>query len=191
LDFAQVTLVGIVNADQGLHFPDFRAAEKTFQLLVQAAGRAGRGVFSGEVVIQTFDPQHYIFKYLTTHDYLKFYERELTTRETLNYPPFARVCLIRFTGDSEERVAFYGGEIAKFLWRNNPDKKFQILGPAPAPLVRINNRYRYQILIKQPRKIDPAMTYLRGLLKKGIYQNPDIKKWPVEIQIDVDPLEIL
>ncbi len=191
LDFEQVTLVGVVNADQGLHFPDFRASEKTFQLLVQAAGRAGRGAYSGEVVIQTFDPNHYIFKYLTTHDYLKFYARELTTRETLNYPPFARVCLIRIVGDSEERVAFYGGEIAKFLWRNNTEKKFQVLGPAPAPMVKINNQYRYQILIKQLRKVDPAMTYLRRLLKKGVYQNPDIKKWPVKVQIDVDPLEIL
>ena len=114
-----------------------------------------------------------------------------TTRETLNYPPFSRVILIRIIGDSEERVAFYGSEIARFLWRHNPEKKYQILGPAPAPLVKINNQYRYQILIKQLRKVDPAMTYLRRLLKKGVYQNSEIKKWPVIIQIDVDPLEIL
>lgn len=191
LDFEQVTLVGVVNADQGLHFPDFRASERTFQMLVQAAGRAGRGAYSGEVVIQTYDPNHYIFKYLTTQDYLKFYERELSTRETLNYPPFARVCLIRVVGENEERVSFYCGELAKYLWRHNTDKKCQILGPAPAPIMRINNRYRYQILVKQPRAIDPSMTFIRKLLKKGIYQSPEVKKWPVDVQIDMDPLEIL
>lgn len=191
LDFGRVTLVGIINADQGLHFPDFRASEKTFQLLVQAAGRAGRGAHSGEVVIQTFDPNHYVFKYLLTHDYLGFYEREVETRKTLNYPPFSRLCLIRVVGESEERVLHYGQEIARYLWQANREKKFGVLGPAPAPLSRINNRYRYHILVKQPRESDPSMSAVRRLLKEGIYKNPAVKKWPVEIQIDMDPLEIL
>lgn len=191
LDFGRVTLVGIINADQGLHFPDFRASEKTFQLLVQAAGRAGRGTHSGEVVIQTFDPNHYVFKYLLTHDYSGFYEREVETRKTLNYPPFSRLCLIRVVGESEEQVLHYGQEIARYLWQANREKKFSVLGPAPAPLVRINNRYRYHILVKQPRESDPSMSAVRRLLKEGIYKNPAVKKWPVEIQIDMDPLEIL
>lgn len=191
LDFERVTLVGIVNADQGLHFPDFRAGEKSFQLMVQAAGRAGRGAHSGEVVIQTFDTNHYIFKFVLTHDYLKFYEREIETRKNLNYPPYSRLCLIRFVGEAEERVYFYSMEIAKYLRQAAREKKYTVLGPAPSPIARINNRYRYQILIKQSREIDPAMSYLRRLIKEGIYKNPDIKKWPVDIQIDMDPLEIL
>ncbi|RMF61981.1 MAG: primosomal protein N' [Calditrichaeota bacterium] len=191
LDFEKVTLVGILNADEGLHFPDFRAAEKVFQLLVQAAGRAGRGAQSGEVVIQTFDPSHYIFKFLMTHDYEGFYERELATRETLGYPPFSRLCLIRISGDTEDQVMFYAQQLSRYLWKANSQKNFRILGPAPAPLVKLKNKYRYQILIKQPKNIDPSMKQVRHLLKEGIYKHPEIKKWPVEINIDVDPIEIL
>lgn len=191
LDFEKVTLVGVVNADQGLNFPDFRAAEKTFQMLVQAAGRAGRGLHSGEVVIQTFDPNHFIFKYLQTHDYLGFYEKELTIRKTLNYPPFSRLCLIRVVGDSEERVLQYARDIARYLWRCNTDKKYSVLGPAPAPLAKIANKYRYHVLIKQVRSVDPSMSYVRRVIKEGLLKNPDLKKWPVTVQIDVDPLDIL
>ncbi len=191
LDFEKVTLVGVVNADQGLNFPDFRAAEKTFQMLVQAAGRAGRGLQSGEVVIQTFDPNHFIFKYLQTHDYLGFYEKELSIRKTLSYPPFSRLCLIRVVGDSEERVLQYARDIARYLWRCNMEKRYTVLGPAPAPLAKIANKYRYHVLIKQLRSVDPAMSYLRRIIKEGLLKNPDLKKWPVTVQIDVDPLDIL
>jgi primosomal protein N' (replication factor Y) len=191
LDFARVTLVGIVNADQGLNFPDFRAVEKTFQLLVQASGRAGRGANSGEVVIQTFDPQHYIFQFLLTHDYLKFYNKEIQSRKELNYPPFSRLCLIRVAGEDETTVLIHAQQIAKFLWQHNKANKYQVLGPAPAPLAKIKSQYRYHILVKQSREVDASMSYVRHLLKSGIYQNPDLKKWPVTIQIDMDPLEIL
>ncbi len=191
LDFERVTLVAVMNADQGLQFPDFRSSEKVFQLLVQAAGRAGRGDYSGEVIIQTFDPEHFIFNFLMSHDYLGFYEREVETRKSLNYPPFSRLCLIRIIGDDEERVHHYGKEIVKYLWKGNKEKTFGVLGPAPAPLVKINNRYRYHILIKQGRDKDPSMSYVRGLLRKGLLHNSEIKKWPVDVQIDVDPVEIL
>ncbi len=191
LDFGRVTLVGIVNADQGLNFPDFRAVEKTFQLLVQASGRAGRGANSGEVVIQTFDPQHYIFQFLMTHDYLKFYNKEIQSRHALNYPPFSRLCLIRVAGEDEHTVLVHAQQIAKFLWQYNKANKYQVLGPAPAPLAKIKNQFRYHILVKQSREVDASMSYVRRLLKTGIYQNPDLKKWPVTVQIDMDPLEIL
>ncbi len=191
LDFERVTLVGILNADEGLHFPDFRAAEKVFQLLVQAAGRAGRGAQSGEVIIQTFDPNHYLFKYLLTHNYLGFYEREMETRKTLLYPPFSRLCLIRVSGESEEKVFAYAQHLSRYLWKANPEKRFRILGPAPAPLVKLKNRYRYHILIKQDREIDPSMSYVRQLIKEGIVKNPELKKLPVDVVVDMDPLEIL
>ncbi len=191
LDFEKVTLVGVINADQGLMFPDFRAAEKTFQLLVQASGRAGRGAHSGEVVIQTFDPNHFIFKYLMTHDYLGYYEKELTIRKTLNYPPFSRLCLIRIISKDESAALHYAGEIAKYLWKCNSQKKYSVLGPAPAPLAKINNRYRYHVLVKQLREKDASMSFVRHVLKQGIYLNPAVKKWPVAMQIDVDPVDIL
>ncbi len=191
LDFEKVTLVGVINADQGLNFPDFRAAERTFQLLVQASGRAGRGVHSGEVVIQTFDPNHFIFKYLMTHDYLGYYEKEMTIRKTLNYPPFSRLCLIRIISKDESAALHYAGEIAKYLWKCNSQKKYSVLGPAPAPLAKIDNHYRYHVLVKQLRNADPSMSYVRHVLKQGIYLNPEVKKWPVTVQIDVDPVDIL
>lgn len=191
LDFERVSLVGIISADQGLNFPDFRSSEKVFQLLTQAAGRAGRGASSGEVVIQTFDPKHYIFKFLYTHDYLKFYERELESRKLLSYPPFSRLCLIRIVGDSEKEVEKYSQSVAKFLWSANSGRKFQILGPAPAPFFKLNNKYRYHILLKQKREIDPSMSYLRQLLKKRLYKQKEFQKWPVQIQIDMDPMEIM
>ncbi len=191
LDFHRVTLVGIVSADQGLNFPDFRAGEKVFQLLIQAAGRAGRGAGSGEVVVQTFEPNHYVFKYLTTQDYLKFYERECEMRQRLGYPPFSRLCLVRIVGEDEEQVNRYVQVVSRYLWQANKDKHFKILGPSPSPLVKINNIYRYQILLKQLRDLDPAMSRLRKVLKDGLYKNPEIKKWPVKLQIDVEPVEIM
>lgn len=191
LDFERVTLVGIISADQGLHFPDFRAAEKVFQLLVQAAGRSGRGVSSGEVIIQSFDPNHYLFNYLGTHDYIKFFERECVTRKTLSYPPHARLCLVRVMGRDENQVQIYADKIVRYFWNANKERRFLILGPAPAPLFKINNNYRYHILIKQKREIDASLTLIRRLLKEGLYGNKALRKWPVKVQIDVDPIEIL
>lgn len=191
LDFESVTLVGILNADQGMHFPDFRASEKSFQLLMQAAGRAGRGARSGEVLIQTFDPDHYIFQYLVQHNYQEFYKREVQLREKLNYPPFSRICLIRISAETEDRAMTFGNQIAGYLRHGNKTKNFTVLGPAPSPLSRVNNRYRYQIMVKQERQKDRAMTHVRYLLRQGIMLNPEVKKWPVDIQIDMDPIEIL
>jgi len=191
LDFKKVSLVGIITADHGLHFPDFRASEKTFQLLTQAAGRAGRGASSGEVVVQTFDPSHYIYKFLLTHNYLGFFEREIESRKALNYPPFSRIILIRIEGQNLKDVQTYAEVISKFLWKANASRSFSILGPAPAPISKLKNLFRYQLLIKYPREKDSSMARLRHIIKEGIYFNPEIKKWPVKISIDVDPIDIL
>ena len=191
LDFQKVTLVGIISADQGMHFPDFRASEKVFQLLTQAAGRAGRGGSTGEVVVQTFDPSQIIFKYLVTHDYLKFYEKEIQSRKNLKYPPFSRLILIKIEGKDLSVVQDYSQLLARFLWKANEQKFYSVLGPAPSPISRIQNVYRYQILLKQDRVYDAQISYIRKLLKKGILNNSDVKKWPVKIIIDVDPIEIL
>ncbi len=191
LDFERVTLVGVVMADQGLHFPDFRSHEKVFQLLTQAAGRAGRGAASGEVVVQTFDPNHYIFKYLLTHDYLSFYLKEVESRQHLNYPPFARLILIRVEGKEERLVQQWSDWLAKYFWKANRERQFQILGPAPAPISRIKNIFRYHILIKQPKEKSASMGYLRRLIKEGFFRDSRLKKIPVKITFDVDPVDIL
>ncbi|MFQ5584443.1 MAG: primosomal protein N', partial [Calditrichia bacterium] len=167
LDFKRVSLVGIISADQGLNFPDFRASEKVFQLLTQASGRAGRGASSGEVIIQTYNPEHYIFRFLQNHNYRKFYETEIKSRKALNYPPFSRLCLIRIIGESEKLVEGYSRTIAKYLWKANRKKNFTVLGPAPAPLFKLNNQYRYQILIKQTKEIDESMAYVRQIVREG------------------------
>jgi primosomal protein N' (replication factor Y) len=191
LDFKKVTLVGVVSADQGLHFPDFRASEKVFQLLTQAAGRAGRGSSSGEVVIQTIDPLHIIFKFLLTHDYLSFYDREILSRKTLRYPPYSRLILIRLEGEDQGEIVKYGESIVQFLWRANIHKAYSVLGPAPSPIVKIRNIYRYQILIKQDKEKDSSSAYLRKIVKEGLLKKPEVKKWPLKMTIDVDPIEIL
>jgi primosomal protein N' (replication factor Y) len=191
LDFQRVTLVGVVLADQGLHFPDFRAAEKVFQLLTQAAGRAGRGSSSGEVVVQTYDPTHYIYKFITTHNYQAFYEREIKSRDNLKYPPFSRLILIKIEGKDSDTVRKYGETITNFLWKAKDDKHYTVLGPAPSPIAKIQNVYRYQVLIKQDKSHDDQGSYLRRLLKQSILDNTKVKKWPVKIHIDVDPIDIL
>ncbi|GAB4377111.1 MAG: primosomal protein N' [Calditrichia bacterium] len=191
LDFRRVSLVGIISADHGLHFPDFRSSEKVFQLLTQAAGRAGRGAEGGEVIVQTYDPSHYIFKYLFTHDYLQFYKKESESRKMLNYPPFSRLMLIRIEGENQKAVEAYAAQIAKFLWKANAERTFSILGPAPAPLSRIRKMYRYHILIKQDKSRDPSMNRVRHVVKQGLYLNNELKKWPVKVVIDMDPVDIL
>ena len=191
LDFKRVSLVGIISADQGLYFPDFRANERVFQLLMQAAGRAGRGKNSGEVLVQTFDPTHPIFKFLLTHDYMGFYQWELSSRKRLNYPPFSRIILLRIEGRNLPEVQLYSARIAKFLRKINHDRSFTILGPSPAPLMRIKDHYRYHILLKKSRTPENSMSRLRRLLKEGLYKNVNIAKWPVKLIIDVDPVEIL
>jgi primosomal protein N' (replication factor Y) len=191
LDFEKVTLVGVVSADQGIFFPDFRASEKVFQLLTQAAGRAGRGANSGEVIVQTMDPDHLMFKYLMTHDYLSFYEKEIESRKNLKYPPFSRLILLRIEGAELEQVQKYSIAIKNFLWKANREKFYGVLGPAPSPISRINDIYRYQILVKLEKRNDDKRNYLKQLIKKGILDHSDIKKWPVKIVIDVDPVDIL
>ncbi|GAB4335020.1 MAG: primosomal protein N' [Calditrichia bacterium] len=191
LDFGRVSLVGVVNADIGLNFPDFRAAERTFQLLVQAAGRAGRGDDSGEVVVQTYDPEHYMFKYLFAQDYAGFFRHEMESRRDLLYPPFSRLLLIRLESEKPELAEQYAGAIARFLREGNQDNHFLILGPSPAPLYKIKNMYRVQILVKQNKETDPSMKKVRNLVKRGLYLNPDVAKWPVKLVIDMDPVDIL
>ncbi len=152
LHFPNVTLVGIIHADLSLHIPDFRAGERTFQLLTQVAGRAGRGDVEGEVYVQSFTPFHPAIQYARRHDYIGFYDQEIEFRQELRYPPVGRVALLTLRGRSEDRVRFFADHLRKemdLLAIQLGD--IVVAGPAPAPLLRAENFYRYQIMIRTPR----------------------------------------
>jgi len=190
LDFPDVTLVGVISADTSLDFPDFRARERTFQLLTQVAGRAGRGKLGGEVIFQTYYPEDWTIKLSAEQNFPDFYKREIKEREELLYPPFSRLILIRFQGKEENKVQkvaeFFGSELSDSLKSKGYKLKFEILGPAPAPLAKIKDDYRFQILIKT-RKVRAVTQKIDLILDKGFDKNYS----GVKISIDIDPLEIM
>lgn len=146
MDFPRVTLVGVVAADTALHLPDYRSAERTFQLLVQAGGRSGRGDAEGQVVIQTYNPEHYAIHHAQNHDYAAFYEEEIAFRSATRYPPFTELWLLAFEGSGEREVAARSEAVAESLREAWPGA--EVLGPAPAPLARVRGQYRYHVLVK-------------------------------------------
>jgi primosomal protein N' (replication factor Y) len=145
-DFPGVRLVGVVAADVGLHLPDFRAAERTFQLLTQVAGRAGRDSVPGRVVIQTWSPEHYAIRPVRRHDYESFYAEELAHRAALGYPPFGRLVQALVTGADAQQTRESAERIAAAA--RAPGADFEVLGPAPAPKARLRGRHRVQLLLK-------------------------------------------
>ncbi len=175
-DFPRITLVGVVSADTALNLPDFRSAERTFQILDQAAGRAGRGEGEGRVVVQTLNPGHYAITTAARHDYRAFYRKEIAFRKELSYPPFCRLILVRLVGGNRETVK----EASEVLARDLEGSDFEVLGPAPAPLEQIRGRWRWHLLLKGT-KYTPMREALRGL--------PSFKK--VKVEVDVDPLSML
>ena len=150
LDFKYLTLVGVVSADTSLNLPDFRASERTFQLLVQMAGRAGRHGHQGEVLIQTFNQHNPVIQEAINYQYSDFAQRELSIRKALSYPPFQRTVLIRAQGYDSQKVESALKVLADFAKQQagSLKKYFEVLGPAPAPLSKLRGQYRYQILIK-------------------------------------------
>lgn len=145
-DFPDVSLVGVVLADQSLRFPDYRSGERTFQLVAQAAGRSGRRE-RGLVVVQAFDPDHYALQSAARHDYRAFFEREIEQRREANYPPFTELLLFGFSGTDEGRVMAAAAEVGKIV---SSDPEIQVLGPAPAMVAKVRDRYRFQVLAKHP-----------------------------------------
>ncbi len=183
LDFPNVTLVGVINADMGLHLPDFRAGERTFQLITQVAGRAGRGDVSGEVIVQTFTPFHPAIQAARALDYERFFDQEIEFRRELDYPPFAHVISVTLRGADEGAVAQLCELVVSRL-KPKLDPAIRCSGGTPAPLARIKGVYRYQILLRS-RRVKAAVEPLREVLN-GI-------KWPksVSYAIDVDALSLL
>jgi primosomal protein N' (replication factor Y) len=149
LDYPDVTLVGVLNADTSMHVPDFRAAERTFQLLEQVAGRAGRGPLGGRVVIQTYWPDHPAVVAVATRDATALYERERADRMLLGYPPYGRLVNIGITGKDAEAVRATAERTVVELRRQCPPE-WEILGPAPAPIARIKGRWRWHAVVKAP-----------------------------------------
>jgi primosomal protein N' (replication factor Y) len=146
-DFPGVTLVGVVGADAALKFPDFRSAERTFQLLTQVAGRAGRGEVPGKVVLQTYFPDHYAVQFAAKHDYFGFYEKEIKFRQWMKYPPFTALANILIRSDQLDDALKYAGWIGHWFKENEPPG-VKVLGPAPAPIVRLKRDYRYHFILK-------------------------------------------
>jgi primosomal protein N' (replication factor Y) len=185
LHFPNVTLVGIVYADQGLNQPDFRAGERTFQLLTQVAGRAGRGEVEGEVVVQAFSPFHPAIQYARQHDYLGYYEQEIEFREQLGYPPLNRVALITLKSRNEEKVQFTADHLRVELEQTCASlQRVIIAGPAPAPLMRAETFYRYQIMLRAPQ-MQALSRKLSGLLER--WSPPD----EVTVTLDIDPVNLM
>ncbi|MBM7659415.1 primosomal protein N' (replication factor Y) [Bacillus mesophilus] len=178
LDFPRVTLVGVLTADTMLHLPDFRSSEKTFQLLTQVSGRAGRHELPGEVVIQTYTPEHYSVELASQHNYQDFYLREMGIRKLHQYPPFFYVTLITVSHPEITKVVAVTEKISTYL-RSNLSSQTIVLGPAASPIPRIKNRYRYQCMIKY--KDEPQLrSYLKDLMDH--YQ----KEMQQELQITID-----
>ena len=189
LDFPRVTLVGVISADTTLLIPDYRAAERTFQLLTQVAGRAGRKDKQGEVIIQTYSPQNHSILFAQKHDYLRFYASEIGQRRDLVYPPFGKLVEIEFRGPNEDSVREYALRFGQLLDGQSPF--YQILGPSPAPLSKIQGNYRFHIILKGDRHKDPSGTRLRADVKKvfGEYKRR-YRPREVKISIDVDPVDL-
>jgi primosomal protein N' (replication factor Y) len=184
LHFPNVTLVGIIYADMALHQPDFRAAERTFQLLTQVSGRAGRGDVEGEVFVQAFTPFHPAIQYARRHDFAGFYEQELEFREQLQYPPASRVALLTLKGRNEDKVKFSADHLKRELEKTLEDFKGLILaGPAPAPLLRAESFYRYQLMLRTPRMA--VLSRRLGELLPSLNLPDD-----VTLTVDIDPVSL-
>ncbi len=183
LDFPNVTLVGIVYADMALHLPDFRAGERTFQLVTQVAGRAGRGDVMGEVIVQTFTPHHPAIQFARHHDFVGFYEEEISYREQLDYPPFSHLVIIELSAVQETEVDFVARWLQKEMSEKIP-KHVTLLGPAVPPMAKLRGRHRRQILLRSR-----VMKTLAKVLHPLLGRVPRQKN--VRVSVDVDALNLL
>jgi primosomal protein N' (replication factor Y) len=199
LDFPDVTLVGVLAADAALRLPDFRAAERTFQLLTQVAGRAGRHELPGEVIIQTYDPAHVSVSSVVTHDYAGFVRQELQARRLLGYPPFGRLIAVTFAHESVPVLLSVAEMFAERMRERARDARLstasrpestdgiEILGPVPSPIPRLKDRYRFQCMVKYRGTVD-AGAMAAGILEE---MHEAARRGGVQIGIDVDPQMML
>jgi primosomal protein N' (replication factor Y) len=186
-DFPYVTLVGVISADTSLNIPDFRASERTFQLLTQVSGRGGRGASPGRVIIQTFNPGHYAITRARDYDYMGFYDDELALRSALSYPPLTRIVNLQLSSLSREKgmegLNGLRDFIADSLTKNNWKDKVEVIGPAESPIARIKARHRWQLLLKG-KDARAVHNMAKDILSKASITALDIK-------VDVDPLNFM
>jgi len=181
LDFPKVTAVGVISADSNLNLPDFRAGERTFNLITQVAGRAGRGDLGGEVIVQTYTPEHYAIKLAAKHDYKNFYLREIDARRALIFPPFTNLVKITLRSRAEEKVIKIAEKLAGLLRKEISEEN--MLGPAPSPMVKLRGYYRWNILIKAKSREKIVKTLKTTL--KGFRKGSD-----VFMAVDIDPMTL-
>jgi primosomal protein N' (replication factor Y) len=184
-DFANVTVAGVLLADIGLHIPDFRATERIFSLLMQVSGRSGRGNFPGKVIIQTYDPENPVYKYLIEQDYIGFYKNESRARKAMNYPPFSRLARLLIRGEDESEVLKAAEKLKSALGESIEKNKLNIilLGPSSAPIIKIAKNFRHHIILKCKSIDDLRKVILESrssVSGKGLY-----------LEIDIDPYEML
>src|SRR6202012_4823842 len=184
-DIHGVTLVGVVGADFALGLPDFRAAERVFQLLTQVSGRAGRGDKPGRVLVQTYQPDHYVNKFAREHDYTGFAAREMYFRRAMRYPPFAALANVLVQSERLEEALDWSSRLGRWFAANRPET-VRVLGPAPAPLPRIKRIYRYHLLLKSERR-DALGSILRAML--AFIEAANIPRR--NITVDVDALHLM
>lgn len=181
LDFPKVTQVGVISADANLNLPDFRSGERTFNLITQVAGRAGRGDLGGGVIVQTFTPEHYAIKLAAKHDYNAFYFKEIESRRQLSFPPFVNLVKVTLRSKKEENVIKSVDRLAKLLYKKIPD--LDILGPAPSPMAKLRGYYRWNILIKAKDRVSIVKKLRKAL--KGFRKGSG-----VFMAVDVDPMSL-
>ena len=181
LDFPNVTLVGVINADISLNFPDFRSSENTFQILNQVSGRSGRGTKAGKVLIQTYNPNHYAIKYSKDNNYLGFYKEEMQIRKTLKYPPYYYICEIKIISKEYNLASINSVKISKYLKDNI--KNAIILGPSISNTFKINNKYHFQIIIKY-KNIYEIKKYIEKI-NTHYFNDKNIK-----LEIDFNPMKL-
>ncbi len=184
-DFPNVEVAGVLMADIGLNLPDFRASEKIFSLLVQLAGRSGRGEERGKVIIQTLNPEHSVFKFVINQDYNGFFNNEMKMREALNYPPFSRITRLVVRGKDESRVEQAADSLAHMVMElvKSLKMKLEVLGPSPAPLAKTGGNFRYHIVLKSQ-----SLRGVPDLVRRAI-DRTDRKK--VYVEVDIDPVDMI
>jgi primosomal protein N' (replication factor Y) len=185
-DFPNVTLVGVVSVDAGLALADFRASERTFQLITQVAGRAGRGDRPGRVLIQTYHPNHYALRHACAQDYEAFYEEEIRYRQNHSYPPFIALASFLVHGPDLSKVRNAALELRKHLDLANQDRTSRILGPAPAPLARLKGEHRFQLLIKSRSR-----RRLREVADAALRAVAESRTNLRSINLEIDPVSLM
>ena len=188
-DFHNVTLVGVVYADQSLHIPDFRSSERSFQLLTQVAGRAGRGKVPGLVIVQTNNMDHYVYDFVRTHDYQRFYEQEMSVRKRLHFPPFTLLATLAIEGEDEQQNEAAAQKVRRLLGPViEQSSGVELLGPARAALYRLNEKFRWHIILRA-EETQTLQATLKQCSQLWVGLKSSFGK--IKITLDVDPINML